>query len=147
MPKKISSACVSITIAALCLLVAACNRAPDSSSAPGESAATAETGGFAIAFTSDPNPPRSGDNALDVTVKQADGGPVTDADVSVVFYMPAMPSMNMPEMRDTAMLEHVGEGRYRGTNHLVMAGTWNVTITISRAGEKLGGRKLSVIAK
>ena len=41
---------------------------------------------------------RLGDNTFEVMVTQ-DGKPVTDAMVSTEFYMPAMPSMNMPEMR------------------------------------------------
>lgn len=141
-------------IVLLCGPITACNRAPEpahpaeTNAADGSGpVASAETGGFAIAFDTDPDPPRSGDNSLTVTVKQADGTAVTDADVSVTFYMPAMPSMNMPEMRDTAQLTHESSGRYRGENHLVMAGTWNVTVAISRDGRKIGGSKFSVIAK
>jgi hypothetical protein len=72
---------------------------------------------------------------------------VDDAEVSVVYYMPAMPAMNMPEMKSSVSLKPAGKGLYRGKGSLVMGGTWNVTITASRSGKTLGTRKLSVIAR
>ena len=103
--------------------------------------------GLAIAFRSEPDPPEAGDNTFEVTVKQPDGSPVTDASVMAVFSMPAMPSMNMPAMRSTATLSHEASGRYRGTGQLLMGGTWNVTVVVARGLEQLGSKKFSVIAK
>ena len=103
--------------------------------------------GLAIAFRSDPDPPTSGDSAYEVTVTQPDGSPVTDATVTVVFSMPAMPSMNMPGMRSEASLAHEGSGRYRGNGQLAMSGTWTVTVTVSRGTEEIGRKTLGVIAK
>lgn len=100
-----------------------------------------------IAYASRPDPPTSGDNAIDVTVKTPDGSPVTDAAVAAVFSMPAMPSMNMPAMSSQAALMHAGEGVYRGTSHLSMGGTWNVTITVARGGAELGAMRFSVVTK
>ena len=105
------------------------------------------TGAVAIEFVSEPDPPRSGDNALAVTVRQPDGSPVTDASVTAVFSMPAMPSMNMPAMRSETTLSHVEGGRYNGTGQLSMAGTWNVTVTVVRGSQELGSRRLSLVAK
>jgi nitrogen fixation protein FixH len=102
--------------------------------------------GLAIEFRSESNPPTSGDNTFDVTVRRG-GAPVTDATVTAAFSMPAMPSMNMPEMHGTATLAPQGEGRYRGTGQLSMAGTWNVVITVSRGTEDLGSHRLSLVAK
>ena len=42
---------------------------------------------------------KSGDNQFEVMVNGADGKPVSDADVSILFVMPAMPAMKMTEMR------------------------------------------------
>ena len=67
--------------------------------------------------------------------------PVTDADVSVTFFMAAMPSMNMPAMRNGASLQHVGGGVYRGTGQWLMAGRWDVTVTVTRGGVRLGSRQ------
>ena len=105
------------------------------------------TEGVAIDFRSEPDPPKSGDNSIEVTVRQPDGTPVTDATVTAVFSMPAMPAMNMPAMRSEAKLTHVEGGLYRGMGQLSMAGTWNVTVTATREGEPLGRRSFSVVAK
>jgi Cu(I)/Ag(I) efflux system membrane fusion protein/cobalt-zinc-cadmium efflux system membrane fusion protein len=100
-----------------------------------------------VTFDSEPNPPAEGDNTFEVTVKQADGSPVTDATVTTVFSMPAMPSMNMPAMRSEATLQHEDDGRYRGTGQLEMGGTWNVAVSVARGSEELGSRRFSVVAK
>ena len=102
--------------------------------------------GVSISFKVDPDPPRSGDNRLEVSVAKA-GVPVSDATVAASFYMPAMPSMSMPEMRSTFALQPAGNGIYRGNGNLVMGGTWSVTVTALRAGESLGSSKFTVIAK
>lgn len=74
------------------------------------------------------------------------GVPVTDATVSAVFSMPAMPAMNMPAMQTAAAPVSQGEGRYRGTGVLSMAGTWNILVTVSRGHIELGSHRLSIIA-
>ena len=103
--------------------------------------------GVAIDFRSQPDPPKSGDNTIEVTVRQPDGVAVTDATVTAVFSMPAMPAMNMPAMRSEARLTHVDGGRYRGIGQLSMAGTWNITVTASRAGQPIGRRAFSIVAR
>ena len=100
-----------------------------------------------ITFRSDPDPPESGDNTLEVTVADADGQPVTDADVSVVFYMAAMPTMNMPAMQTGATLSHEGGGVYRGAGELTEAGRWAVTVLVSREGQRLDSRTLTIVAR
>jgi len=94
-----------------------------------------------------PDPPQAGDNKVEVSVKQADGTPLTDATVTAVFYMPAMPSMNMPEMRDMFALKPVGNGTYAGPVQLSMSGTWMVTVKVSRSSEELGNQRFTIIAK
>ena len=100
-----------------------------------------------IAFRSDPDPPASGDNTLEVTIADAAGQPVTDADVSVVFYMAAMPTMNMPAMQTDAILSHQSEGVYRGAGEVMMAGRWDVTVLVSRDGQRLDSRTLTIVAR
>src|SRR2546430_465404 len=46
-----------------------------------------------IEITSNPNPPHKGSNEVLVTVRDSSGRQVTDAQVSVVFFMPAMAAM------------------------------------------------------
>jgi len=105
------------------------------------------TEGVTIDFSSEPDPPRFGDNTIEVTVRQPDGSPITDAAVTAVFSMPAMPAMNMPAMRAEAKLAHVEGGRYQGMGQLSMSGTWNVTVTATRDGEPIGRRSFSIVAK
>ena len=115
--------------------------------APGAVAPAAAGQGLEITFRPQPDPPRAGDTTLEVSVKDAAGAPVTDADVSVTFFMAAMPSMNMPAMRNAASLQHVGGGVYRGTGQVMTAGRWDVTVTVMRGGQRLGSRELSMVAR
>ena len=103
----------------------------------------------AVVFTvrTDPAPPRSGKNEFEVTLKDAGGKAITDADVSLAFYLPPMPSMNMPEMRNTARLISSGSGVYKGNGTIGMAGDWDVTITASRNGQALGTKKIKLTAR
>ena len=103
--------------------------------------------GLNIRYQSRPDPPESGDNTIEVIVRQPDGSPITDAAVTAVFSMPAMPAMNMPAMRSDAPLTHAGNGTYRGTGQLSMGGTWNVNVTVSRGTETLGTSRFSIVAK
>jgi YtkA-like len=100
-----------------------------------------------IGFRSLPDPPHSGSNNVEVTVKDGTGAPVKDARVEVRFYMAAMPTMNMPEMQSLFVTAHVANGLYRGKGNLVMGGSWNVTVTVSRNGARLGRRKFTVVAR
>jgi Cu(I)/Ag(I) efflux system membrane fusion protein/cobalt-zinc-cadmium efflux system membrane fusion protein len=100
-----------------------------------------------IMLTSKPSPPKMGDNTLEVMLKDAGGKPITDADVSVTFFMAAMPAMKMPEMKNTVALKHVKDGTYSGIGKVMMAGNWDVTVTAKRAGKEIGAKKFPVIAK
>ena len=134
------------------LVLAACGSSRDSSSGgagfdarvlpPGEAA-----DGLAIAFASRPDPPQQGDNQWQVSVKRTDGSPVTDATVTAVFSMPAMPAMNMPAMRSETALAHEGEGRYLGTGKLSMGGTWQVAIAVREGSGTAATRRHSIIAR
>jgi RND family efflux transporter MFP subunit len=102
---------------------------------------------LSITFRSQPEPPRSGENQFEAVVKTPDGTPVTDAQVTVVFFMAAMPSMNMPAMRNEATLSHAGNGVYRGTGQVMMAGRWDVTVNVLRDGQRIGSQQVSVVAR
>lgn len=102
---------------------------------------------LSITFRSQPDPPQSGENQLEAVVKTPDGTPVTDAQVTVVFFMAAMPSMNMPAMRNEAQLTHAGNGIYRGTGQVMMAGRWDVTVNVLRDGQRIGSQQVSVVAR
>ena len=93
-----------------------------------------------------PTDPKTGDNTFEVMVMQG-SQPVTDADVSVELFMPAMPAMKMPEMKNTIALKHEGNGQYRGTGQVMMAGSWDATVMVMRGGQHLGDQKLTIVAK
>lgn len=122
----------------------ASNEAAPAADAP-PAAPTASTQPLEITLD-ESQPITMGENALDVMVMQG-GQPVTDADVSVQFFMPAMPQMKMAEMKNTVPLTHEGGGRYRGTGNVMMAGTWDTTVMVMRGGQEIGRRRLEVNAK
>jgi hypothetical protein len=107
--------------------------------APGLSAA-----GLDISFRSEPDPPKTGEAIFEVAVKDAKGQPVTDAEVSVQLFMPAMPTMNMPAMRSEAKLAGIGNGVYRGVGQVLSRGRWDVTVTVARGGLRLGAHQFAV---
>jgi hypothetical protein len=111
---------------------------------PGEAPPAAR---LEIAFTSTPDPPRTGENTFEVVVKDPEGRAVADADVSVAFFMPAMPTMNMPAMQTQTRLTPEGGGVYRGRGQVAMRGRWDVTVTVARGSERLGSRQLAVEAR
>jgi RND family efflux transporter MFP subunit len=100
-----------------------------------------------VAFRSQPDPPRTGENTLEATVRNPDGTPVIDAEVSVVFYMAPMPTMNMPAMRTDTRLLHTQNGVYRGRGQVLMGGRWDVTVTVTRDGERMASRQFAVVAR
>jgi len=94
-----------------------------------------------------PTAVKAGDNQFEVKVNGADGTPVTGADVSVLFVMPAMPAMRMAEMRNEVKLKPAGPGTYAGSGNVMMAGKWNVTVSVKQGGKELGQKKLTLTAK
>ena len=114
---------------------------------PAEAAPAAAADRLDISFRPQPDPPRTGENTFEVTVRGPSGQPIADADVSVTFFMPAMPTMNMPAMRNQAKLPPAGTGVYRGSGQVMMAGRWDVTVDVSRGGQRLGSRQFAVVAK
>lgn len=148
--KRLAPTMVVFAIASV--VGAACGRpaeqVPAQRSAPGRGdAQTTESKALDITFKSEPDPPKMGENTFDVQVISGNSQPVTDAEVSVQFYMPAMPDMKMPEMRTTVPLKHEGGGRYRGKGNVAMAGAWDATVMVMRGGQEIGNRKFSVTAK
>jgi Cu(I)/Ag(I) efflux system membrane fusion protein len=103
--------------------------------------------GTEITFRTVPDPPKTGDNQLEATVKDASGKPIDAADVTVQFFMPAMPTMNMPAMRSEAKLAPAGGGVYRGVGQVMMAGRWNASVSVKQGGREIGQKKVIVSAK
>jgi RND family efflux transporter MFP subunit len=112
---------------------------------PGASAAAnAPSGSLELAIH--PNPPRKGTNEVLVTVRDSAGRLVTDAQVTVVFFMPAMPAMGMSAMRAQAEAKPAGQGTYSASIKLDSGGNWNVTVIAARAGRTIASLQRTVSA-
>ncbi len=112
---------------------------------PGASAAAIAPSGK-IDFTTDPNPPRKGANQVLIAVRDSTGRPVTDAEVSVVFFMPAMPAMGMSAMRVEATAKPTANGIYAAPVTLQSGGTWTVTVVAKKGGKTVASTQLNVSA-
>ena len=117
-----------------------------SSAAAAQSTAKAKTGGKVDIMLMQPTQAKAGDNAIEVMVKGPDGKPINDADVSVLFVMPAMPAMKMAEMRNEVKLKHAGAGKYTGSGQVMMKGMWTVTVSVKENGQEVGQKKLTLTA-
>jgi hypothetical protein len=100
-----------------------------------------------ITWRSVPDPPKAGENQFEATVKDPSGKPVDDAQVSVQFFMAAMPTMNMPAIRNEVKLSNAGVGVYRGTGQVMMAGRWDATVIVTRGGQRVGLKQITIVAR
>lgn len=111
------------------------NEKTTSTGAPAANPQNATQPGGKITFAVEPNPPKGAtDNMFHITVADADGQAVSDAEVTVTLVMPAMPAMGMPEMRNSFKVPFVG-GMYMGKGNIPMAGSWNVSVEAKRKGQ------------
>ncbi|MBZ5719657.1 MAG: efflux RND transporter periplasmic adaptor subunit [Acidobacteriia bacterium] len=109
--------------------------------------AAPESTQFKVSFRSDPATPQGGaEAAFHVSVQDAAGKPVTDAQVQVTLFMPAMPAMGMAEAREGAVLGWKGS-EYTGSVKVPTSGTWTVTVEVSRGGQLLTSYRSSLNAK
>ena len=92
-----------------------------------------------------PKDVKTGANQFEVMVKGEDGKPLVDADVSVVFVMPATPQM--AEMKNEVKLKATRPGTYTGSGNVMMAGKWNVTLSVKKNGKEVGQKTLALTAK
>src|SRR6266853_1845923 len=114
---------------------------------PGAGAAsTTNTPQGIVELSSDPTTPRKGSNEFRVKLTDASGAPISGAEVSVTFFMPAMPAMGMASMRTPVTLSDKGNGLYEGSGQLDSGGTWQVTILAKKNGQLIASKQLSVNA-
>ena len=135
------SAAVSIAIMTLCVMTVSSAAAAQAKPEP-----TAAKAGLDIMLMQ-PKDVKAGDNQFEVMVKGTDGKPISDADVSVLFVMPAMPAMKMAEMRNEVKLKPSGPGMYMGPGNVTMAGKWNATLSVKQGGKEIGQKKITLTAK
>jgi RND family efflux transporter MFP subunit len=99
-----------------------------------------------IEFTSDPNPMVRGHNKTIVTVRDSKGAPFSGAQVTVSFYMAAMPAMGMAAMHAQGTAVDQGNGTYSANIELPSGGTWSLTIAASKGGNTIATKQMDVSA-
>ncbi|HXH49687.1 MAG TPA: efflux RND transporter periplasmic adaptor subunit [Terriglobia bacterium] len=100
-----------------------------------------------IEFTTSPSPPRKGQNTVRIKLTEADGKPITGAEVRVRFFMPAMPAMGMAAMQSLFTLTDQGGGFYEGRGQLQSGGTWQVTVMAQKDGQTVATKQMSITAE
>ena len=110
-----------------------------SMNAPAQQQANAE-------LTTDPTPPHKGSNIVRVKLTSQGGQPIAGANVTVTFYMAAMPAMGMAAMKTVINATDKGGGMYEGKGDLGSGGTWQVTIRAQQNGQTIANKPLTVNA-
>ena len=90
--------------------------------------------GYTLDVAINQNPPILGRNDIRMEIKDALGGYVTDAPVSVNYFMPPMPGM--APMNYTVTASPGGSG-YRATMDLIMKGPWNIVVKAKVAEQQI----------
>jgi Cu(I)/Ag(I) efflux system membrane fusion protein/cobalt-zinc-cadmium efflux system membrane fusion protein len=72
--------------------------------------------------------------------------PIAGAEVTVTFYIAAMPAMGMAAMNTATKLTDKGNGMYEGSGSLSSGGTWQVTISVQKNGQVIATKQLHVNA-
>jgi RND family efflux transporter MFP subunit len=99
-----------------------------------------------IDFASDPSPLVRGHNKAMVTVRDSKGAPIAGAQVTVSFYMAAMPAMGMAAMHAQGTAQDQGNGTYAANIELPSGGTWSLTITASKDKQPIATKQMDVSA-
>lgn len=102
-----------------------------------------------IQLHSDADPLKAGeDNSFHANLADPAGKPIADARVTVTLVMPAMPSMNMPEMKNQFQLQWTPATQtYVGKGQPPMSGTWNVVIEATKDGKVIASTRTHLSAR
>ena len=98
-----------------------------------------------VELTTDPDPPHKGSNIVRVKLTGQDGQPIR-ADVTVTFFMAAMPAMGMASMKTVINASDKGGGRYEGKGDLGSGGSWQVTVRAQQNGQTIANKQLTLNA-
>ena len=112
------------------------------SQAPGGAAPTTQSISVEIL---DPKTAKTGMNPVRLLVKDASGKPITGAQVEVGLFMPQMGAM--PPMNSKGALTEVGNGIYTGQVEVLMAWTWQTTVTVRKNGSVVGVAQTTITSR
>lgn len=99
-----------------------------------------------VELITDPSPAHKGSNTVRVKLTDSAGKPITGAQVTVTFSMPAMPTMGMAAMKTVINALEAGAGTYEGRGDLGSGGMWTVTVTAQQDGKTIANKQLTVKA-
>jgi Cu(I)/Ag(I) efflux system membrane fusion protein/cobalt-zinc-cadmium efflux system membrane fusion protein len=99
-----------------------------------------------VELTTDPSPPHRGSNTIRVKLSTQNGSPIAGAQVTVTFYMGAMPAMGMGAMKTEINATDKGGGMYEGKGDLGSGGAWQITIRAQQNGQTIANKQLTVNA-
>ncbi|MBI3203502.1 MAG: FixH family protein [Myxococcales bacterium] len=88
------------------------------------------SGAFSAAFVPHPDPPTTGDNALDIALSDADAAPIEGATIQIEPWMPGHGHGTpvVPELSD------LGGGNYHASHiDFMMPGFWELTVAVTVA--------------
>ncbi|MGH7782397.1 MAG: FixH family protein, partial [Candidatus Binatia bacterium] len=98
-------------------------------------------GDLTFTLSTQPEKTKAGENTLRLKVTDKSGKPVTDAQVSFQYTM-TMPGMALSK----AEAKHTKDGSYETKANFAMAGEWEVTVIVRRAGQKEVQEKFKLTA-
>jgi hypothetical protein len=104
---------------------------------------TKKAGDYSVQVRFDKNPVATGDNNMEIEIRDASGKVVSDATVKVEYSMPAMPGMPAMNYKSSAVL--TGQA-YAAKINLSMSGSWNVAVKIAK-GVKIAAVRFNVDAQ
>ncbi|MGH9160663.1 MAG: FixH family protein [Vicinamibacteraceae bacterium] len=110
----------------------------------------AQAGPYALTAHLNPDPPKQSGGTVHLQVRDAKGEPVTGADVSVGYFMPAMGAM--AAMKGNLDVEERDDGVYLAALDLPMEGNWRIDVAVAGTagrgmaayGLRVGGKGLKV---
>jgi len=98
-----------------------------------------KSGELTLVLETQPAKPKAGEIPLRLKITDSKGGLIKDAKVSFSY------TMSMPGMAATkAEGKQSKEGIYEAKTNLAMAGAWEITVSIQRAGQKEVREKFTV---
>ena len=101
-----------------------------------------KAGDLVLSIETQPSKPQVGENVVRLRIRDAKGNPVRDATVSFLA------AMNMPGMAPVkATPKHTKDGIYEAALNFAMAGGWDITVSVQRAGQKALQEKFTITAK
>lgn len=101
-----------------------------------------KVGDLVLSVDTKPSKPQVGENVVRLRIRDAKGNPVRDATVS---FLAAMTMPGMAPVKATA--EHTKDEIYEAPVNFAMAGTWDITVSVQRPGQKAVQERFTITAK